>query len=958
MKRLSLLNWLGLITVVFALIVLTGNNAGAPTHGLPSLLDALGFLLTGVALVMPTSLGRVYRVMHVVAGGALALFGGTELLAILFNLPHVFANGHSLSPNAATAFFLIGVVIFLLDRIYRQWQLALLQFACVGLLALGVFDTAGAFANLTIFYSWYQQTRMPALTAGGVIVLALGFLSFSYQTDWYQRFAVGKEDTRITLIGAVLLLLVALTAGLFGFGILAQQAERTIKNSLALSLESRLRLFEIGVERALNSVVMIAARPRLNYVLGRSHSGDMDATAQHELATIVDNIMATTPVRALVVFDAAGKPLAQRGELVTKPKMAAPLKTQPPARLIWSHELFIQVDAEFRAEGVRVGRVRADVAVPTISDLFGEVAGLGHSGTMAICFTAEANKMQCFPTRLEPQGITAERVQRGQSRPMDYALSGRRGVMSALDVHGENVIAAYAPIGDTGLGMVIKVDTGEMFAPIRTQFQRVLVMLLGLVFVGILLLRWQIGPLVRKLMHEIQERKLAEARLSYLANHDSLTGLPNRTLLYERLQQAMAEARRRGHKVAAMFLDLDRFKIINDTLGHSVGDALLREVAALLQLSARGSDTVARLGGDEFMLILNDIKGEDDAARVASKLREALNKPLPIQGRDLYVTGSIGITLFPDDADNIDALLKNADVAMYRAKEQGRNNYRFYTSEMNARAAERLSLENGLRKALARDEFIVYYQPQIDVRNGTIIGVEALLRWQHPELGFITPRQFISLAEETGLIVPIGEWVLHRACADAKAWQDAALRPVRLAVNFSSQQFRQSDIADTLLRTLNVTGLHPRYLALELTESIFMQNTGRVIAMLRSLHAQGVQIALDDFGTGYSSLSYLKRFPLDTLKIDRSFLRHVTSSTSDAALCTAVIAMAHSLGLQVIAEGVEAAEQLAWLRDAGCDAAQGYYIHVPVDEPTMRGILRDGLSTILAMQTDLNLSID
>ena len=966
MRRLSLFNWLGLVTFLFGAVAFTSDAMGhTQWRALPSRLDAFGFMLVGLALVMPAQRSRAFAIASAGIGALLLLFAGLHWLSVLTGVRFepvwllLFRDGHSLTPNAATAFLLIGLVIVLMHRVHHKWQLAVVQLACVGLLALGIFDTGGAFAKLSAFYVWYDHSRMATFTAAATVVLALSFLSFSYQADWYQRFAIGKEDTKITLIGAVLLLLVALSSGLFGFGILAQQTEDTIKNSLAISLESRLRLFQLTVDRALNNVVQVTQRPRLNTLLQRITLDRATAAERAEVkGVILDNIVASSQIHAVELWDGHGRRLGARGQAIVQAPLITPLRnTLPSATLAWAGEFYIKVDIEIFDSERRIGVVRFDVRVPTLGDMFTEVAGLGSSGTMAVCAPRGEAHMLCFPTRIHPAGVTSQRLLRGQSLPMDFALAGRRGVVNAQDVRGHNVIAAYAPVGATGLGMVLKVDTAEMFHPIRAQFQRVLWLLLGIVFVGILLLRWQIGPLVRKLLHEINERRLAEARLSYLASHDSLTGLPNRSLLHERLQQVMADSRRRQCKAGVMFLDLDRFKVINDTLGHPVGDALLREVATRLRDSARAGDTVARLGGDEFMLITGEIRNIDDIARIAQKLMDTLARPMRIDDRELFVSASIGITVFPDDGGSIDSLLKNADVAMYRAKEQGRNNYQFYTAEMNARAAERLALENSLRKALARDEFLVYYQPQIDLRSGRMVGVEAVLRWQHPQLGLIPPRRFIGLAEETGLIVAIGEWVLHTACVHGKSWHDAGFRPVRIAVNLSAQQFRHAKLSESIINTLAIVGLRPQYLGLELTESVVMQNPDSAIDILAELHAHGIELALDDFGVGYSSLSYLKRFPLDAVKIDRSFVHGVARDANDTALCSAIIAMAHSLGIRATAEGVETVEQLQWLQEAQCDLAQGYYISPPVSEPQLRALLQQGfVLPSFRQQTDLNLT--
>ncbi|MBS3908755.1 MAG: EAL domain-containing protein [Actinobacteria bacterium] len=429
---------------------------------------------------------------------------------------------------------------------------------------------------------------------------------------------------------------------------------------------------------------------------------------------------------------------------------------------------------------------------------------------------------------------------------------------------------------------------------------------------------------------DITERKHAEEMLNYMAYFDLLTDLPNRTLLSDRLVLAIANAHRNGHMLAVFFLDLDRFKAINDTLGHTVGDQLLQRVADRLKRCLREGDTIARLGGDEFTLLLPRVDTIDDVTVVAQKVIDVLKPSFMFEGGELHVTTSIGIALYPDDGEDVSSLLKNADIALYRAKEQGRNNYQLYAPSMNAKAFERLAMEGNLRKALERQEFTVYYQPQLDLATGEIIGMEALIRWNHPDLGLVYPAEFIPMAEETGLIVPIGEWVLRTACEQNKAWQDAGHAPIRMAVNLSCRQFQQVDLAERVARIVKETGLDPRYLELEITESVLMKDADAAVDTLNKLKKKGIYISIDDFGTGYSSLGYLKRFPIDVLKIDRSFIRELSAGTEDAAIATAIITVAHTLKLKALAEGVETLEQLELLRSLKCDSMQGFLFSRPL----------------------------
>jgi diguanylate cyclase (GGDEF)-like protein len=397
-------------------------------------------------------------------------------------------------------------------------------------------------------------------------------------------------------------------------------------------------------------------------------------------------------------------------------------------------------------------------------------------------------------------------------------------------------------------------------------------------------------------------------------------------LFEERLRMELARARRGRQKVAVMCLDLDRFKIVNDTVGHSGGDQLLQEVAREFAETIREGDTVARVGGDEFTFLLPGIERADDAAIVAERVLQIIRQPRTIAGQEFRISTSIGITIFPRDGDDAESLLRNADTAMYRAKERGRDNFQVYTPAMQATLLETLSLENDLSHALERDELIVHYQPVMDIASSRIVGGEALLRWQHPARGLVPPDEFIPLAEETGLILPIGEWVMRKACAQAAAWNEGGVGPLRVTVNLSARQVEQPGLIALVKQVLDETRLSPEHLHLELTEGAVMRHVEAVISTLAGLRAMGVGISVDDFGTGYSSLGYLKRFPIDTIKIDRSFVSDVTTNQNDAAIVTTVIAMARSLNLRVIAEGVETQPQLDFLREAGCDEFQGFLL--------------------------------
>ena len=450
-----------------------------------------------------------------------------------------------------------------------------------------------------------------------------------------------------------------------------------------------------------------------------------------------------------------------------------------------------------------------------------------------------------------------------------------------------------------------------------------------------------------EVMNDVTEAKNYEEQLAHQANFDTLTGLANRNLLQDRLHHAIAAARREEGTAAAIILDVDNFKVINDSLGHRVGDAMLQKIAARLTATVRESDTVARLGGDEFVLVLNARHGDDaaieaDITVLVEKVLAAVSQPMQLGDRPLRPTVSIGVSLYPQDGGDADTLLRNADAAMYRAKELGRNRYQFFTADVHERIQRRLELHSSLRLGLERGEFELHYQPQVGLRTGQIVAVEALLRWRHPEKGLIAPAQFIGFAEETGLIIPIGTWVLHEACKQNKAWQEAGLPKVPIAVNMSAKQCEQPDVDEVVREALAASGLEPRYLELEITESISMANPDESVPLMQRLKQTGVTLSIDDFGTGFSNLSYLRRFPVDRLKIDLSFVREITTDPGSLAISEAIITMSHSLNLQVVAEGVETQGQLDLLGARNCDSIQGFFFSPPVTHEALARLLGEG----------------
>jgi diguanylate cyclase (GGDEF)-like protein len=452
--------------------------------------------------------------------------------------------------------------------------------------------------------------------------------------------------------------------------------------------------------------------------------------------------------------------------------------------------------------------------------------------------------------------------------------------------------------------------------------------------------------LPRALRHAIDRHRI-QVETAYIAQHDAVTNLPNRLVLNDRISQAISSARRRTAATAVMFVDLDRFKHINDSLGHAVGDQLLQSVSTRLVTCVRGSDTVSRQGGDEFVILLSEIANPDDAAKCARKILLSLSSPHFIAGQELHIDGSIGISICPSDGADAETLIKNADMAMYHAKEIGRNNFQFFKAEMNSRAVERQSLETSLRHAFERNEFLLHYQPKVNLFTGEITSVEALIRWQHPDRGLVPPAQFVPIAEDCGLIIKIGRWVLNEACRQLRVWHDAGLPQLRVAVNVSAIEFRNKDFVEGVRAIISETGLEARFLELELTESVLMGDARFAASVLQEIKGMGIRIAVDDFGTGYSSLSYLREFPIDILKIDRSFINQITADCDGSTIVDAIISMGKSLKHVVVAEGVETRDQRTYLQAHNCEEGQGYLFSKPLPAEQFAVLLQTGITETL-----------
>lgn len=865
---------------------------------------------------------------------------------------------------------------------------------------------------------------------------------------------VRTQARKINLIGSLILISVTLVAGVCVFLVMQRQTEQILNAGLKLFLKNNVNEFAHLISDGISDATVITTRPFLIQQLQGYNSHPDSLAIQKSLEEMARSFL---PIgfSAAVLYDQNGREVARVGNFVRQPQLTVPLKTSHKSELLWNHGVVLRTQADIVHGGQRIGRVMTERFLPTLTEMFMEARALGRSGELAVCAPLAAD-MQCFPTTLNPRVFTAQSVGTdGKPLPMSYALRGDSGIIYARDYRKQDVAAAYSPIGALGLGMVLKIDTDELYQPVREQFYYILPLLILVVLIGGFLLRWQVTPLLDKLVvserearaanlqlqssetrvravvdcvdqgilvinekgiiesfnpaaerifgyaardaigkniasliiepsgeaqtnnyrstepaaiigeereatglhkdgssfpvdlrmsemrleerhlfigtvRDITERKEAEQRILHLATHDVLTSLPNRVLLYDRINQAITQAHRSGNCVGVIFVDLDKFKVVNDSLGHDTGDLLLQAVAAKLSMTLRETDTVARQGGDEFIIVVPGLGHPEDTAVIAQKLLASLSEPFMVKTYELHTGASIGISIYPHDGEDVATLMKNSDTAMYHAKESGRNNYQFFAAQMNVIAAERLLLETNLRHALERDEFLLYYQPIVLCGSGDVVGAEALLRWQQPELGWVSPAKFIPVAEDTGLIGPLGEWVFKTACLQVKAWLDAGYATPRVAINLSTRQFRQGNLIEVIAQTISEAGIEARHVEVEITESLLMERADEAVSKLQALSNMGIRISIDDFGTGYSSLSYLKRFPIDKLKIDQSFVRDVASDPDDAAIVVAIIAMAHSLDVKVVAEGVETVEQYDFLRQHGCDECQGYYFSKPL----------------------------
>ena len=874
-------------------------------------------------------------------------------------------------------------------------------------------------------------------------------------------------------MGTLILVILTLSAGIAVYVVMQAQAERILSESLDLTVRGNVRMFERQLRQWVQNSETIATRPYLIDTLSAWRYPGRHPREQAALERASTSFLGTG-FSAVRFLDAHNHVVAEDGSFVHDSAIRVPVLTSPAALLLWDGGLVLRSDVVMRKNGEMVGQVVTERHLTVLRAAFSQATALGSSSELAVCGPGGA-EMQCFPSNLHRHVLLhLPDTLRGRYLPMYYAIQGRTGTILARDYRGVPVVAAYAPIGHLGLGMVLKIDQRDLFEPVTRELRKIGLLLVVLVGLGIFLLEWTVTPLVRKLVlserdareigerlqeserrtrtildsvsegiltvdpdglietlnpaaqhifgyrseeatgrgsdllmpdlaamsqgerargrvlmagpgrareltgvrrngqrfplevkvsvvhahgrdlrivlaRDITERKESEQRVLYLANHDALTGLPNRILLQARINLALQESGRLSQQVAVLFIDLDHFKTINDSLGHDVGDLLLQAVAGRLRSAVRPGDTVARQGGDEFIVVLAEVSDGRDAELVAQHLQRVLRSPYRLGGHDLRTTASIGISLFPDHGRDADTLLKSSDIAMYLAKAADRGSVRVFESHMNQRVAADHSLRTHLHDAIERDELELYFQPIVSVATQAITGLEALLRWRHPENGLVGPVDFIPFAEETGLIIPIGEWVLKAVCTCIQAWSNQGYLVPKIAINLSARQCREWGLVTTVSRIVTDAGISPHQLELELTESVLMENTDAVVATLEGLRDLGFEIAIDDFGTGYSSLSYLKRFPIHTLKIDRSFIKDLVTDPGDVAIIAAIITMAHGLGIRVTAEGVETQEQLYVLGHQGCDQFQGRYLSdaLPANEIIQYLTRKAALSPVL-----------
>ena len=883
------------------------------------------------------------------------------------------------------------------------------------------------------------------------------------------------QKLTIVPLAGIILTIITLLAGGAAFAVMERHAVVLLSKSLQLSLQSRVKLTEAEIEIASERTALIATHPLLIDQLQLVNASMESASVQQTLNTIAQ-LLVDNGFTASALYGNDAQELTRAGTFAQQFQAPVPLNNLlGSAQLFWDEQLLMRTVVEVKKEERVVGTIMTETRLPAIMDMIKDASDLGETGDLVLCSPLVAGlTMQCFPTTLTPLTFISPLMSpNGAPLPMLHALDGNTGfITTEKDYRNQTVTAAYAPVGNLGLGMVLKMDSAELNAPIWGQLRYLISLLVGMIIIALLLLRWRLTPLVVHLTDEVAERKHAEAllrdsearlsatidtaldavvqmdnkgliikwsnraeeifgwltaeaigremgetivplqyreahhrglkhflatgegpvlntrieiiglhrnghefpielsiapfkidgeyafsafirdiseakaaddKITKLAFYDALTGLPNRNMFYDKLEDEMKKSDSSGLPVVVMLLDVDRFKEVNDKLGHAQGDLLLVEAARRITACVRETDTVARLGGDEFTVILSEMKDINSANHIAQNIIESLAVPFQLLEDEVFVSASLGVALYPKDAQTADGLIVGADQAMYLAKNSGSNGFCYFTGALQEAVQARLSLISDLRSALPGKQLAVHYQPIVELATSKIYKAEALLRWQHPERGPVSPADFIPVAEEAGLIHEIGDWVFHEAIRELAHWRELFVPELQISVNVSPVQFRESQGSDrgslegfkkNWLNALNGLGLPGESVVFEVTEGVLLDEKASVSEKLLTMRDAGIQVALDDFGTGYSSLSYLKKLNIDYLKIDQSFVQSLQNDTNDQALCEAIIVMAHKLGLKVIAEGVETEPQRDLLVGFGCDYAQGwlYSKALPADE--------------------------
>lgn len=985
-------------------------------------------------------------------------------------------TGH-MSPQTVFGFLIFSAGILALRRSGQRRFALLARTMTLVLLVVGVSASIGYLLNLNIiFENVYDVTGLTWLslpTAIGMTLLGLGLWSNLYRSEQSgEKISVNQRATQLYRATIIALIVTSVMTGVVGLLFLDRSILEQASENLQQLLQSRRAFIENVIDYHSRHAVLAASNSDLSNAVIRMVERNRDTRAVIR-AKNISSILLTQGFRG-VGLEQAGRRNVLAGGFLPESIEAVRLHSPTDTELVWDHGYYLRLRISLNRKGNNKSGnefLILEQAIPELNKLFEEVIHWGETGNMVMCTKQDESLLFCFPHRENSVVSTMPDKYQGEPIPMAYALANQSGIRKLVDYRGRDVLAAYTPVGGTGLGLILRMDLAELYAPAKYELEVALPFMALLVGFGLWLVRMRVKPIIVDLIdahtseknlvqnlefsnrlrnailesaaysiistdvngiiitfnhaaermlwyraeemigkatpevlhdadevkeramslshelgypvkpgfevfvakakqdlqeerewtyvrkdgsrlpvrlsvtalrdenhvlqgylgiaYDISEQKRAEEYIRHIALHDVLTGLPNRALLDDRVIMAIEQQRRSKQPFALAMLDIDRFKHINDTMGHHIGDRLLKEFVSRIKSCLRPTDTIARMGGDEFMLLLPETE-RLEAEHIMGRILETLTYPIDVEVQKVHISSSIGISICPNDGEQLHELMRCADVAMYWVKEHGRNGYKVYSREMDIHGADRLRLDRDLHDALENDGFTLYYQPKVNLKTNTVYGVEALLRMPKASGQLNSPAEFIPLAEETGLIIPIGQWVLKTACRDAIRLQQELDAPISMAVNISPRQFMNGDLVGTVRQVLQTTQMNSAQLELEITESVLMDERIGVSNSLYELRNLGVKIAIDDFGTGYSSLSYLKRFKINKLKIDQSFVRDMTTDSEDAALITAIIAMGHSLNIPVVAEGIETAEQVAFLTANDCDMGQGFFIGRPL----------------------------